>query len=47
MNKCEICKYHDDFTWVCFNPESDRRADITDKNDWCEEWEERSCEKKI
>ena len=35
---CSTCRFHDDFTWVCFNPDSPRRADITDKFDSCSEW---------
>ena len=40
-NKCETCKYHDDFSWVCVNGLSENRADFTDENDWCDKWEER------
>ena len=32
---CDNCAFHDDFTWVCFNPDSDYRADITDKDFTC------------
>ena len=38
---CEICAYHDDWTWVCFNPEAEDRADFTDKSHVCSEWEEK------
>ena len=47
---CEFCKWHDDFSWVCFNGESEKRADFTNNDDCCIEWESRedkSCEKKI
>lgn len=47
---CKNCKYHDDFSWVCFNPESEKRADFTDNKDSCTEWESREdnpCGKKI
>ena len=47
---CENCAYHDDWTHVCFNPESKNRADFTDNEDSCTEWESKednSCEKKI
>ena len=27
---CANCAFHDDYTWVCFNPDSEYRADITD-----------------
>ena len=47
---CATCAYHDDWTWVCFNPESDDRADFTDSEHKCNCWMSRegnSCEKKI
>lgn len=36
--RCETCAYHDDFSWVCFNPESDDRADFTDNEYMCPQW---------
>ena len=38
--KCKNCKFHDDFSWACFNPDSPNRADFTDNNFACEchEW---------
>ena len=36
---CRNCKYHDSFSWVCFNGNSPKRADFTDNDDSCEEWE--------
>lgn len=40
MKTCETCKWRsDDFTSVCVNGESDRRADFVSKNDTCERWE--------
>lgn len=48
--RCETCAYHDDFSWVCFNPESKNRADFTDNENKCNRWtskEDNSCEKKI
>ena len=48
--KCETCAYHDDFSWVCFNPEADDRADFTDNEHKCNRWtskEDNSCGKKI
>lgn len=47
---CEFCKWHDDFSWVCFNGDSENCADFTDNENSCAEWESRedkSCEKKI
>lgn len=38
--KCETCAYHDDWTWACFNPEADDRADFTDESHVCDCWEE-------
>lgn len=49
-NKCKTCKYHDDFSWVCFNPEADDRADFTNSEYTCNRWksrEDKPCEKKI
>lgn len=39
--KCETCAYHDDFSWVCFNPESKNRADFTDNENTCDRWTNR------
>ncbi len=36
---CETCKWHDDFSWVCFNGESPHCADFTDPDLSCKEWE--------
>ena len=44
---CENCAYHDDWTWVCFNPEVDERAEFTDESHVCSGWEDKSCEKKF
>ena len=38
---CENCKYHDDWTWVCFNPEAEDRADFTDNEHKCDCWTSR------
>lgn len=35
---CKTCAYHDDWTWVCFNPEANDRADFTDKSHTCDWW---------
>ena len=35
---CSTCAYHDDFSWVCFNPESEDRADFTNEAHKCEYW---------
>lgn len=35
---CATCAYHDDWTWVCFNPDSDDRADFTDETYVCDCW---------
>ena len=48
--KCETCAYHDDFSWVCFNPEAEDRADFTDNEHKCGCWtsrEDEPCEKKF
>jgi len=36
--KCESCKYHDSFSWVCFNGDSPNVADFTDNEDYCNEY---------
>jgi len=36
---CKSCKWHDDFSWVCFNGNSEYRADFTDDKQACAEWE--------
>lgn len=36
---CQNCKWHDDFSCVCFNGCSDYIADFTDDMHTCEEWE--------
>ena len=40
-NLCANCAYHDDFSWVCFNPEADDRADFTDNEHKCNRWTNR------
>lgn len=47
---CETCVYHDDFSWVCFNPKADDRADFTNPEHGCDCWERKEdnqCKKKI
>lgn len=41
---CSTCKWHDSFSWVCYNGLSERRADFTDPEDVCKEWEKRENE---
>ena len=38
---CENCAYHDDFSWVCFNPEAEDRADFTNNEYTCNCWTSR------
>lgn len=48
-NHCGNCAYHDDFSWVCFNPEAEDRADFTDNEHKCGCWtsgEDESCREK-
>ena len=48
--RCGTCAYHDDFSWVCFNPDSENRADFTNPRHGCNCWtsmEGDTCEKKI
>lgn len=37
---CKACKKHDDFTWVCFNGDSEHCADFTEPDCVCEFWED-------
>lgn len=37
---CCTCRWHDSFSWVCFNGRSEHRADFTDPEDTCPEWEQ-------
>ena len=39
---CGSCKWHEDFNDVCFNGDSERRADYTDSDESCGEWEGKS-----
>ena len=43
---CENCAYHDDWTWVCFNGDSEMRADVTNNDFVCDKWEDKSCKEK-
>lgn len=36
---CKNCRRHDDFTWVCFNGDSEYCADFTEPECYCEFWE--------
>lgn len=39
INKnCNTCIWHDNFTGVCFNGDSEWRADFTDDNYYCKYW---------
>lgn len=38
---CCSCRWHDAFSWVCFNGQSEHRADFTDPEDSCKEWEKK------
>lgn len=39
--ECCTCAWHDGYTWVCFNENSEYRADFTDPENTCPAWEER------
>lgn len=39
VRTCKTCKHHDDFSWVCCNPESSYVGDFTDNEDWCSHYE--------
>lgn len=36
---CGTCRWHDDFSWVCFNGESPNCADFTNTDDTCPAYE--------
>ena len=42
---CKTCAYRDDWTWVCFNGDSENRADIMQENFVCNCWESREDKK--
>lgn len=35
---CETCEYHDDFTYLCCNGDSEHLAEYTSPDDSCEHW---------
>ena len=37
--RCGNCRWHDSFTWVCTNGDSEKRADMTDEDFSCGVWE--------
>jgi hypothetical protein len=44
--ECSTCAWHDGYTWVCFNGNSEYRADFTDPENTCPAWEERKSKMK-
>lgn len=38
---CCTCFWHEGYTWVCFNGESENCAEVTDPESGCECWKER------
>ena len=47
VESCKTCKWHDDYTWVCFNGDSVHRADFTPDDFVCEEWEDNEKEQRV
>lgn len=41
QGKCRNCKWHDEFSHVCFSGDSPRRADFTDNDYGCGYYKER------
>lgn len=41
MKNCKNCKWYEPFNGVCCNGSSEHRADFTDPEDSCKEWEEK------
>lgn len=46
-NACCTCRWHEGYTWICFNGESPNCADMTDPENTCECWEARTEENGI
>lgn len=44
---CCTCRWHERYTWVCFNGLSLNCTNVTDVEDSCEHWEERTEENVI
>lgn len=44
---CCTCRWHEGYTWICFNGESPNCADMTDPEATCECWEARTEENNI
>lgn len=44
IQKCSTCFWHEDFTGVCFNGESEHCADFTDDDDGCDVYKKKSNE---
>ena len=43
LNKtCATCAWYEDYQGVCFNGDSEYRADFTEPEDSCEFWEKRN-----
>ena len=42
---CKTCAYWEPFNAVCFNGDSEFRADFTDRDDNCDCWRAHRCEK--
>ena len=39
IGNCANCKWHDEFSWVCFNGDSPNVAGFTQQEDSCDKWE--------
>lgn len=44
MNTCKTCKWWEPFYGVCACPNSDNRADFTDRDLSCPAWERHFCQ---
>lgn len=38
---CDYCKWHESFSWVCCNGESEKCTECTEPKDTCDKWEKR------
>jgi hypothetical protein len=41
LKTCRHCRWHEEFTWACFNGDSEYCADFTNDEDSCPCWEAR------
>lgn len=45
--RCATCRWYAEFEGVCCNGDSEYRADFTDPESCCEEWEEKEADHEV